>query len=50
MPDPVRRMEIQGRLEVTVMELFQEVFRVREEGLAPSIACTARRRSDGARG
>jgi len=40
MPYPVRRVKIEGRLEVPVVELFQEVFGVGEERFAPGITCS----------
>jgi hypothetical protein len=39
MPDPVGGVEVESRVEVPVVQLFQEVSRIREESLAPGITC-----------
>lgn len=38
-PDPVGGVEVESRSEVPVVQLFQEVSRIREESLAPGITC-----------
>lgn len=44
MPDPIGGVKVEGRFEIPVVQLFQEISRVREKGFAPRVTCVEERK------